>query len=160
MGCFSNTKMVSVAAVLVVVMTVILSAEGQDVPSCASGLVPCVDYLNATTKPPSSCCDPLKEAVTKQLPCLCNLYNTPGLLKSFGINVTEATRLPNLCGVPGVLCQSGKNTSAPAGPKTETPKANDSSPKSSTPTPKSDAGRLASTGIFSCVLIWVSLFLH
>lgn len=160
MACFGNTKMVSVAVVLVVVMTVILSAEGQDIPSCASGLVPCADYLNATTKPPASCCDPLKEAVAKQLPCLCNLYNTPGLLKSFGINVTQAVKLPTLCGVPGDLCKSGKNASSPAGSATGPPKGSDSSSTSSTPTPKSDAGRLASIGIFSCVLIWASLFLH
>ncbi|KAK1381868.1 hypothetical protein POM88_019603 [Heracleum sosnowskyi] len=143
MGCFGNTKMVTVTVVLVVVMTVILSAEGQDIPSCASGLVPCADYLNATTKPPASCCDPIKEAVTKQLPCLCNLYNTPGLLKSFGINVTQAVKLPTLCGVPGDLCQGGKNTSSPAVPAKGSPKASDSSPTSSTPTAKSDAGRLS-----------------
>ncbi|XP_074358113.1 non-specific lipid transfer protein GPI-anchored 7-like [Apium graveolens] len=161
MTCFGNTNMASLAAVLAVVMTVILSAEGQDIPSCASGLVPCADYLNATTKPPASCCDPIKEAVTKQLPCLCNLYNTPGLLKSFGINVTQAIRLPTLCGVPGDLCQGGgKSNSSSIVPATGTPKANDSSPKSSTPTLKSDAGRLASTGIFSCVLIWASLILY
>ncbi|WOG86233.1 hypothetical protein DCAR_0205434 [Daucus carota subsp. sativus] len=145
MGCSGNKNMVGVAVALLVVMAV-MTAEGQDIPSCASGLVPCADYLNATSKPPASCCDPIKEAVTKQLPCLCNLYNTPGLLKSFGINVTQAVRLPTLCGVPGDLCQG-------------TPKASDSTPKSSTSTP-SDAGRLASIGIFSCILIWASLILH
>uniref|UniRef100_A0A166CM06 Bifunctional inhibitor/plant lipid transfer protein/seed storage helical domain-containing protein n=1 Tax=Daucus carota subsp. sativus TaxID=79200 RepID=A0A166CM06_DAUCS len=102
--------MVGVAVALLVVMAV-MTAEGQDIPSCASGLVPCADYLNATSKPPASCCDPIKEAVTKQLPCLCNLYNTPGLLKSFGINVTQAVRLPTLCGVPGDLCQGNSSLS-------------------------------------------------
>ncbi|KAL1826331.1 non-specific lipid transfer protein GPI-anchored 7 [Daucus carota subsp. sativus] len=158
MGCSGNKNMVGVAVALLVVMAV-MTAEGQDIPSCASGLVPCADYLNATSKPPASCCDPIKEAVTKQLPCLCNLYNTPGLLKSFGINVTQAVRLPTLCGVPGDLCQGGKNTSSAAVPASGTPKASDSTPKSSTSTP-SDAGRLASIGIFSCILIWASLILH
>lgn len=171
MGCFGNRKMVGAAVALVVVMTVIMSAEGQEIPSCASGLVSCADYLNATSTPPASCCKPLKDAVAKQLQCLCNLYNTPGLLKSFGINVTQAIRLPTLCGVSGDLCQGGKNSSSPTVPASGgknsssptvpasgPPKSSNSSPESITP--KSDGGRLASTGIFSCVLIWASLFLH
>lgn len=92
------------AVALMIAMTMIMLTEAQD-PSCAASLVPCSDYLNATRKPPASCCDPLKEAVDKQLACLCNLYNSPDLLNSLKINVTQALRLPTLCGVPDNLCQ-------------------------------------------------------
>ncbi|CAI0541281.1 unnamed protein product [Linum tenue] len=64
---------------------------GSNAPSCASKLIPCT--------PPASCCDPIKEAVRTELPCLCNLYNTPGLLASFGINVTQAVALTTRCGI-------------------------------------------------------------
>lgn len=69
-------------------------------PSCASKLVPCAPYLNST-KPPASCCDPLREAVTKDLDCLCTLYENPTLLPSLGINVTQALALPKACNIPG-----------------------------------------------------------
>lgn len=100
------TKMKTVVlAVALVIAVIMLAAEGQDTPSCASELIPCGDYLNATTKPPAKCCDPLKKAVNEQLVCLCNLYNSPDLLKSLKINVTQALRLPTLCGVADNLCQ-------------------------------------------------------
>lgn len=69
-------------------------------PSCASQLVPCAAFLNST-KPPASCCDPLREAVTKDLQCLCKLYENPALLISLGINVTQAIELPKYCNIPG-----------------------------------------------------------
>lgn len=105
MGCYGKMKTLLVLAVaLVIAMTAITLTEAQD-PSCANALVPCSDFLNATTKPPASCCDPLKDAVDKQLACLCNLYNSPDLLNTLRINVTDALRLPTLCGVPDNLCQ-------------------------------------------------------
>lgn len=99
MGCGK----VWTAMMVAVVMAVAMTTEAQQVPSCAMQLIPCADYLNATTKPPSSCCDPLKEAVTKELPCLCNLFKEQSLLKSLNINVTQALELPKLCGIPGDL---------------------------------------------------------
>ena len=80
--------MMAVALTAVVAAT---TAEAQTtVPSCAQKLIPCLDYINGTTTPPSSCCTPVKEAVTNELTCLCNLYSTPGLLASFNINVTQS----------------------------------------------------------------------
>lgn len=98
-------------AVTVVALVAFMTVDAQ-VPSCAQNLIGCANYLNATTKPPSSCCDPLEQAVTKQLTCLCNLYNDPGLLASFGINVTQALGLPGLCGIPGnIVACTGATTS-------------------------------------------------
>ncbi|XP_017220544.1 non-specific lipid transfer protein GPI-anchored 7 isoform X1 [Daucus carota subsp. sativus] len=151
MGSSGKIKTLILRVVFVIALTAIMSAEAQDVPTCASALVPCAVFLNATTKPPASCCDPLKDAVANQLECLCNLYNTPDLLNSLKINVTQALRLPTLCGVPDNLCQCGNRTS-PNVPASGSPRYNDSSSKN-------HAGRLTSAGIFSGLLIWASLTL-
>lgn len=92
--------MAVVLAVALVISTAALAAAqstGGETPSCASKLVACVDYLNATTTPPSSCCDPLKEAVTNEKACLCSIYNNPSLIQAFHINITQALNLPRLC---------------------------------------------------------------
>lgn len=88
--------------ITVAIMAALLSATTTEAqtPSCASKLVPCAPFLNST-KPPASCCDPLREAVTKDLQCLCNLYENPALLISLGINVTQAIGLPKYCNIPG-----------------------------------------------------------
>lgn len=75
---------------------------GQQVPDCASKLVPCGNYLNSTT-PPDSCCSPLREAVRTELKCLCNLYSDRQIFKSLGINITQALELPKHCGVTSNL---------------------------------------------------------
>lgn len=99
-GCLRrmNFRMMMVALV-VVVMGSIRVSEGQDLPACATNVVPCMDFLNLTTRPPASCCDPLSQAVVRQLSCLCNLYTTPSFFESYSINFTLAIRLPSLCGI-------------------------------------------------------------
>lgn len=87
-------------AVVMVAMMTNLVVEGQDdLPVCVVNLVGCVDYLNTTTTPPDTCCFPLKEAITDQLPCLCSLYNDPALLISLKINITQVIELPARCGI-------------------------------------------------------------
>jgi len=141
-------KMGTLLTVVVVMMVASRVAEGQSTASCASKLVACANYLNSTTRPPSSCCDPLRETVTKELPCLCNLYETPGFLASLGINVTEALRLSSSCGIPGDL--SNCNSIAPT--------------SSSVPTTPgvsgNDVGRIGSSGLFSLLLLWASMMLY
>ncbi|CAI9755367.1 unnamed protein product [Fraxinus pennsylvanica] len=69
----SSTKSVFTTAAIIVALLVITTrtAEGQQA-DCAS-----------------------KEVVSTQLPCLCNLYNNPGMLA--GINITQALELPKHC---------------------------------------------------------------
>lgn len=86
-----------VMVVAMVIVTVARVADGQQTPECASKLTACVDYLN-TTKPPDSCCKPLRDTVEKERDCLCKLYSS-GLLESIGINVTQALLLPKNCGI-------------------------------------------------------------
>ncbi|KAL9663689.1 hypothetical protein QQ045_019080 [Rhodiola kirilowii] len=101
----------------------VVTVDAQNVPSCASNLVPCFAYMNVTN-PPESCCKPLKQTIDTQLECLCNLYNTPGLLPSFGVNVAEALTLPTRCGISGdlsacVTAQSPGSSTTPAVPPSE-----------------------------------------
>ncbi|MBA0584377.1 hypothetical protein Gorai_015193 [Gossypium raimondii] len=68
--------------------------------SCAQNLVSCYPYLNnATAKPEDDCCNPIRQTVAKDLPCLCNLYNDPNTLASFNVTVPEALRISRECGV-------------------------------------------------------------
>ncbi|KAK3041058.1 hypothetical protein RJ639_026855 [Escallonia herrerae] len=143
-----DTKMATMLTVIVVVSVAAIGvAEGQSTPSCASKLVPCASYMNSTN-PPSSCCDPLREAVTNELQCLCNLYETPGLLESFGINVTQALHLTAACKIPGDL--SACRATAPT--------------SSSTPPPPgesgNDVGRIASTGASGLLLLWAFMMTY
>ncbi|MED6171393.1 hypothetical protein PIB30_117442 [Stylosanthes scabra] len=127
------------------------SGSGSDT-SCASNLIPCADYLNST-KPPSSCCTPLKQTVEKQLTCLCNLFYTPGLLESFHINVTQALQLSRNCGITQGI-SSCKNGSAPA------PSSSSTTPPPATPgSDKGSAGRVAVTGFSFLALFWASSML-
>nr|ACM78616.1 protease inhibitor/seed storage/lipid transfer protein family protein [Tamarix hispida] len=124
------------------------TSEAQASTDCASSLTPCATFLNATTKPPSSCCDPLKKAIETEKDCLCNIFNTPGLLKSFGINVTEATQLPRKCEIPGTsinMC-----TSAPS----SSPAANTTSPP---PSAGKAGGRISWSGVLGFLLMGTSL---
>ncbi|CAK9173164.1 unnamed protein product [Ilex paraguariensis] len=99
-----------IMAVALLALLSIGTVMGQST-SCITKLVPCGDYLNSTNTPPSSCCDPVKEVVMKELPCLCTIYETPGLLAQVGINITQALAVAVRCGVPADL--STCNATAP-----------------------------------------------
>lgn len=95
-----NKARLMVMAVIAVAMATMSLTDAQNVQSCASKLVPCYSSLNSTSKPNSECCNSIKEAVAKELPCLCTLYNTPGLLSSFNVSVADALRISRDCNVP------------------------------------------------------------
>ncbi|KAL3820193.1 hypothetical protein ACJIZ3_006098 [Penstemon smallii] len=88
-----------IAAVLTVVLLVASTRVVEGQSDCASRLIPCADYLNSTN-PSAMCCNALREVVRTQLPCLCNLYRTPGLFSGMGINDTQALLLPRNCNLP------------------------------------------------------------
>ncbi|KAK4844515.1 hypothetical protein QYF36_021146 [Acer negundo] len=88
------------ALFVVVVMSTTSLTEAQLIPSCASKLTQCAVFIsNATSKPDTSCCNSIKDAVENDLSCLCTLYTTPGLLASFNINVADALRVSRDCNV-------------------------------------------------------------
>uniref|UniRef100_A0A7N0UNT7 Bifunctional inhibitor/plant lipid transfer protein/seed storage helical domain-containing protein n=1 Tax=Kalanchoe fedtschenkoi TaxID=63787 RepID=A0A7N0UNT7_KALFE len=106
--------------ILFISSAAVFTAEGQSgTPACVSNLVPCASFMGSTTKPPQTCCGPLKTAITTQIDCLCGLYNTPGLLQSFNINITQALDLPRRCDIDGAslaACSKvGGSAPSPAG---------------------------------------------
>ncbi|CAL1401341.1 unnamed protein product [Linum trigynum] len=126
---------------------------GSNAPSCASKLIPCASYIsNTSVTPPASCCDPIKEAVRTELPCLCNLYNTPGLLASFGINVTQAVALTTRCGISADTSSCSRVTPGGAG----SPAASAVPPPPPGSSSNSGSRMMAWTGAWSLVLIWVA----
>ncbi|XP_074264900.1 non-specific lipid transfer protein GPI-anchored 3-like [Silene latifolia] len=100
-----TTKSLTAVLVTITIAITITIAAGQGTgqattPSCAEKLTGCFTYLNGTTTPPAACCTPLKDAVTNQKECLCDLYKNPVLLKGLGVNITQALNLPTRCNIP------------------------------------------------------------
>ncbi|MCL7035684.1 hypothetical protein MKW94_024983 [Papaver nudicaule] len=154
MGYSQKMSLMIVVVVLGALMVEEISA--QNIPTCASALVPCADYLNST-KPPESCCKPLRDTVKTQRKCLCDLYEDPSLLPALGINVTQALGLPKYCGVTSdtSLCSKAE---APA----------PMSAKSPPPPPggvaggdgKNGATQMAWMGFSSLVVFWAALLAY
>ncbi|KAG6472360.1 hypothetical protein ZIOFF_069820 [Zingiber officinale] len=93
---------INFAAVLMaaaVVASAVTGSAAQNPPSCASNLVGCASYLNSTTTPPQTCCGPLKQTATNDLPCLCGLFNNTVFLKAFGVDLQKALQMARRCGV-------------------------------------------------------------
>ena len=87
-----------IMAILVILGMMATVTDAQ--ATCAQKLVSCYPYLNnATAQPQDDCCNPIKEAVTNQLPCLCNLYSDPNFLASVNVTVSEALRISRECGI-------------------------------------------------------------
>ncbi|KAI3822274.1 hypothetical protein L1987_09862 [Smallanthus sonchifolius] len=100
-------------------MTVSMLPAHAQTQTCAAKLIPCSPYLNSTTTPPNSCCDPLKEAVANDLQCLCSLYYNPSFMSGLGVDVDQALRLPRLCGISDT--SACKTAQAPGGSSTQPP---------------------------------------
>ncbi|XP_021725514.1 lipid transfer-like protein VAS [Chenopodium quinoa] len=153
----------SMLVVLLAALVASTAAQGSDgIPSCATKLAPCFSYLNATKTPDTSCCTPLKEAVTKERKCLCDIYNNPALIQAFHINVTQALNLITLCHIntvkdPSTFCkdlaQAPSPSSSPAAGSTPTPPGG-----SSTSSPPGNAAPkitgAGSVGIVSILLMF------
>ncbi|KAF7138876.1 hypothetical protein RHSIM_Rhsim07G0103400 [Rhododendron simsii] len=117
-------------------------------PACAAKLTPCAGYINGTGTPPTSCCGPLKEAVTNEMQCLCDLYDAPGLLQSFGINVTQAILLPGRCNLVASNCS-----------KVSAPTSNQPPPATSG-NGSGVVGMIAWTILPGLLLFWASVMLY
>ncbi|KAH7862482.1 hypothetical protein Vadar_005491 [Vaccinium darrowii] len=102
----SKFPVVLIFTVVVVVTMVTSRVVEAQTPSCLSSLSPCAAYLSGTGTPPASCCTPLKEAMTNQFQCLCNLYANPSVLQNLGINATQAAGLPARCNIATGSCST------------------------------------------------------
>ncbi|XP_010934068.1 non-specific lipid transfer protein GPI-anchored 7 [Elaeis guineensis] len=101
MGILGQKMAVMVVVVWVAMMAAV--ATGQQPPSCAANLSQCAQYINNSTKPSESCCEPLRDAVKNQLACLCALYKDSNILKFLNITVDKALQLSSRCGVNSTL---------------------------------------------------------
>nr|XP_043638860.1 non-specific lipid transfer protein GPI-anchored 7-like isoform X2 [Erigeron canadensis] len=144
---------VKVMVALVAISAISISTTRAQAQTCASKLIPCGAYLNTTTKPPNSCCDPIKEAVATDLPCLCNLYKNPSFLSGIGINVTQALRLPRLCGLSydASACDTAQSPGGSTTPAT---------PGNITPPRDNGVGKIASSGVIGLFLISSCVILY
>lgn len=95
---FSTATTMIFAAAITAIALISLPAVESQTTTCVSKLVPCFSALNTTTTPPKVCCDSIKEAVEKELSCLCTVYTT-GLLAQFNVSTTQALNLSDRCGV-------------------------------------------------------------
>uniref|UniRef100_A0A0C9S9Q9 TSA: Wollemia nobilis Ref_Wollemi_Transcript_6958_802 transcribed RNA sequence n=1 Tax=Wollemia nobilis TaxID=56998 RepID=A0A0C9S9Q9_9CONI len=98
----------------VAILVVALRVNGADDNSCINAIVPCSAYLNTTTKPPNTCCDPLLKVISTQAECLCNVLNS-SIITQLGINVTQALEVPARCGrnVTTDACANGTAATPP-----------------------------------------------
>ncbi|KAK7330718.1 hypothetical protein VNO77_24916 [Canavalia gladiata] len=152
MGGYSSSSIIMCFAPLMVALVLMTGfADAQsNVPSCAQQLVPCVNYLTNSTNPPSTCCNPLRQTVANELPCLCNLFNTPGLLQNFNISINDALQLSRNCGITSGIssCKTGAPSPASGAPPA-TPGGGD----------KGGAGRVSFAGLSFLLLAWASMLL-
>ncbi|KAF8032869.1 hypothetical protein BT93_D1679 [Corymbia citriodora subsp. variegata] len=93
------TSVLAATVIAVALASLAGLASADSTMDCINRLVPCYQYLNSTAKPPASCCNPLKATQAATIHCLCNLYNTPGMLEKYNINVTQVLRVGQGCGV-------------------------------------------------------------
>ncbi|CAN6580848.1 unnamed protein product [Malus baccata var. baccata] len=154
MGCYSISMLA--VATMVVLLSLFGSAAGQTTPGCAQDLLPCADYLNSTAQPSATCCTAIKQTVATQLPCLCSLFYTPGLLESLGSNITSALRIANAC---GQSLDTSKCKTAVVAPTQSPPAAT----VNLAGTPGNDDGgssRVEWTGFLAPLLFWASVMLY
>ncbi|XP_030521525.2 non-specific lipid transfer protein GPI-anchored 9-like [Rhodamnia argentea] len=87
---------------------------------CMQKLIPCQAYLTGSSAPPDSCCGPLKELVTGESQCLCQVFNNPDALTSLGITQAGALALAKTCGADADIsvCNKGAATSPTSSPAT------------------------------------------
>ncbi|KAJ4712840.1 Lipid transfer protein [Melia azedarach] len=142
MGLQSKLMLMAMAILAVTSLT-----EAQNnIPSCASKLVQCSNFINSKTQPDATCCNAIKDAVANELPCLCSLFNS-GVLSSFNISVTEALRITKECNVPGDLSNCNGTAAPPPSTSMQPPPGNN------------DNGatvRLAWTGITILLFFWAA----
>ena len=72
-------------------------SQGNGTYPCLSKLMPCAAFIKSPN-PPATCCIPLKDAIDKEVDCLCSLFNNQEILKTFNVTQDDALKLPKNCG--------------------------------------------------------------
>ncbi|XP_042435510.1 uncharacterized protein LOC122021459 isoform X1 [Zingiber officinale] len=115
-GSGNRIDMEKAAAALVLLAVAMgATASGVKDQQCAANLLPCSQYLNATGKPPESCCRVFRNEVENELSCLCAILHNSAILKSFNMNSTRASQFASDCGVTNTsICASSGPMPPPA----------------------------------------------
>ncbi|KAL9310431.1 putative bifunctional inhibitor/plant lipid transfer protein/seed storage helical [Arabidopsis thaliana] len=145
----TKTMMIFAAAMTAMALVLVPTIEAQT--ECVSKLVPCFNDLNTTTTPVKECCDSIKEAVEKELTCLCTIYTSPGLLAQFNVTTEKALGLSRRCNVTTDL--SACTAKGAPSPKAFLP------PPAPAGNTKKDAGagnKLAGYGVTTVILSLIS----
>ncbi|KAF3772995.1 hypothetical protein EJ110_NYTH56262 [Nymphaea thermarum] len=99
-----------VVAVMVVVIAIMGGgggrAAGEELPSCAKYMYPCLAAIQSgLAEPGKYCCASVQMAITVELHCICGLYNSSsasffehGGSQQLPLNRTRALEIPALCG--------------------------------------------------------------
>ncbi|KAL4187568.1 hypothetical protein AMTRI_Chr09g39650 [Amborella trichopoda] len=121
---------VSMSLISMAAVTQMAAAQST---SCLNQLLPCLSYLNSTTTPPSTCCEPLKSIINSDPQCLCSMLKS-GMS---GIDMTQAAQLPSKCGVNVNAATCDVASSSPSSsPSPNTPTSR-TTPTSTTTVPSS-----------------------
>jgi len=83
---------------------------GYSQPSCIQKLLPCQQFLKPpASTPTAACCLPLKEMVSGDPKCLCDVFDNPDLLKSLNVTQDDAMKLAKACAVNADIsvCKTG-----------------------------------------------------
>nr|XP_048330504.1 non-specific lipid transfer protein GPI-anchored 3-like isoform X2 [Ziziphus jujuba var. spinosa] len=154
--------LIAMSKVLIVAMSqgldlgAILQAAGGGgsdsgaIPSCFQKLLPCQAYLKSPDSPPESCCTPLKDMISGDMDCLCQVFNNPDLLKNLNVTQDQALKLPKACGAQAdiSICKKGSPGGSPGAPTTpSTPADADKSNSSSTPNVSKSNSTSAANGM-------------
>ncbi|GAY40661.1 hypothetical protein CUMW_053680 [Citrus unshiu] len=98
-----------------------VAAQSSDCNNVLISMSPCLDYITGnSSRPSSSCCSELSNAVKSQPQCLCEVIKGGGSsASSLGINVnqTQAMALPSACNVqtPPVSRCNAASPNSPSG---------------------------------------------
>ncbi|KAK4362064.1 hypothetical protein RND71_017305 [Anisodus tanguticus] len=132
---------------------------------CVQKLLPCQPALASHTKnPPSTCCVPLKEMITKDAQCLCSVFGNADVMKSLNVTENEALDFAKACGAnPDLsLCKNAAtspgSTAAPSVPTT--PSESNSSTSSNKTASPSEANTASMPSRFGGFVVVASFMIH
>ncbi|XP_074581122.1 non-specific lipid transfer protein GPI-anchored 7-like [Curcuma longa] len=111
------------AVTLLLLAAAAVTAAGMKEQQCAENLLPCSQYLNATSKPPEPCCRVLRSEVEDELPCLCAILNNSAILDAFNMSSARAFQFASDCGVTNTSVCASSGPTPPRAPLPLTPPA-------------------------------------
>ncbi|KAL1216863.1 Non-specific lipid transfer protein GPI-anchored 8 [Cardamine amara subsp. amara] len=126
------TRILSVATIVAILYSVQATAQiiGEAM-RCVEKLMPCQPYIHSIIPPSPSCCIPMKEIVERDVTCLCDVFNHPGMLRLINLTKENALNLLTSCGANNDLsvCKTDSSASATALPGSTSNGSNSGSTK-------------------------------